>query len=279
MLSPSDVSRKAQEAAVSIREALGDIPDVAVVLGSGWDALVDGIQSERSIDFESIPGFCRPSVPGHPGRIKVVEAGGGSLIVQEGRLHRYEGCSALDVTFPVWTYSALGVRLLVMFSAGGGLNPTYIPGDLMLVADHILLLGENPLIGLPGAEGRSPHTPAADLYPQKWRDVLESCLPEGTRCHQGNYIYVTGPSYETNAEAQLLRVMGGDAVGMSTAPEALTCRYLGMDAVALCCISNTVLPFSSKTLTHDAVVQAVRQRAGTLEGFLDRLSAEVHTMF
>jgi len=273
MLNPGEVSCKAEEAARFLKSALGSVPPIAVVLGSGWDVLADGYAGSEAVDFESIPGFAAAGVRGHGGSVRVVDTDGGRLLVQEGRLHCYEGLSALEVSFPVWVMSALGVKLLVMFSAAGGLNPAFIPGDLMIIADHVLLLVPNPLTGLPESPGRTPFVHGKDIYPARWQDALKECLPAEARCERGVYACVSGPSYETPAEALMLRLFGADAVGMSTAPEALAARYLGLEVAAMACISNSLIPPSGAPPSHELVLKVVRGVAAGLPGMLERLAA------
>lgn len=258
MISPGDVSGKAAEAAAFLKKelALEAAPGIAVVLGSGWNSLIEGTWTLHLVEFDSIPGLAPPSVEGHRGNVRVVEAGGGRLLVQQGRLRYYEGLSPLEVVFPVWAYAALGVELLVMLFAAGGLNPGFIPGDLMIVSDHLFLRGA----GLPEEEGRTTFL----------QDALYGCLPQGTRVERGVDAFVTGPSFEAPAEAGLLRIAGADAVGMSTAPEALSARYLGMQVAAMACISNSILP-SGMPVSHEAVLEVVRRTAGNLPGLIDGL--------
>lgn len=275
MLTASEVPGRAAEAAEFLESSMGAIPPMALVLGSGWGEIARGRDVAPTVDFDSVPGFGAATVRGHRGCVRVVTTEGGPLLLQEGRLHCHEGYSPLEVSFPVWAYHYLGVKVLVMLSAAGGLNPVYQPGDLMIVSDQIYLLGENPLIGVPEVEGRSVHLSADNLYPERWQDVLEGCLTDGSRCERGVYTYVTGPSYETPSEARMLRVLGGDAVGMSTAPEAITASFLGIEVAAMCCITNTLLPPYGGPLSHQVVLEAVRAAAGGLSGFMDRLAAGI----
>lgn len=268
-LSPDNVSTLASEAAEFIGARFGTTAGAAVVLGSGWDALAEGLDPGGMIDFESLVGFKKPIAHGHAGKVGLLETGASPLIIQLGRLHCYEGCTPLEVSFPVWVYKGLGVRLLVMLSAAGGLNPDYQPGDLMVVRDQVFLMGESPLLGFPPVPERSPHVSGQGMYPSKWQDALKAALPGGARCHRGVYFYVNGPTLETAAEAAMLRAAGGDAVGMSTAPEAMTARYLGMDVAAMCCISNTHIPPPDDPPTHAGVLETVRGVAGGLRGFLE----------
>lgn len=275
MVTTADVFDRAADAARFLSENLGHLPPVAVVLGSGWDPLVEGVPSGDPLRFEEIPGFAEPRAGGHSGTVFIARTAGGPLLVQKGRLHCYEGCGALEAVFPVFAYAEAGARLLVMLSAAGGLNPVYLPGDLVIVTDQISLWGENPLRGISGP-GRSAHVPGAGMYSERWQEVLKECMPPDARCERGVYAHVTGPSYETPAEARLLRVTGADIVGMSTAPEALAARYLGLEVAAMCCVSNTILPAPAAGLSHDEVLGTVRRCARGLEGFLGRLAAKTY---
>lgn len=268
---------RATEAAEFLRGKLGELPPVALVLGSGWDALAPDGQSKEVIRFAEIPGFAAPKAGGHGGTVSVLDTGAGPLLVQEGRLHCYEGLEPGEAAFPVFAFASGGVRLLVLLSAAGGLNPLYVPGDLVIVTDHIFLWGENPLRGLV-EPGRSPHVPGEGMYSGRWQDVLEACLPPGTRCGRGIYAGVPGPSYETPAEARLLRVAGADVVGMSTAPEALAARYMGLEVAAMCCVANTILPVPAEGLSHDGVLEAVRRCARGMPGFAAGLAREAYML-
>lgn len=273
MLEPTEVASRAEEAARSISEKIGARPQVAVVLGTGWGGLADSYATVGEIGFDRVGGFAAAGAPGHRGVIKAVETQGGPLLVQDGRLHCYEGLTSLEACFPVWTYSSLGVKVLFLMSAAGGLNPAYLPGDLMIVRDHIYLFGANPLIGVPEAGGCDRFILAADFYDERLQEALQAAVPADVRCEKGVYAYTSGPSFETEAEATLLRIAGADAVGMSTAPEAVAARYLGMTAGALCCISNVLLPFRTGAASPEAVLETVKATAARLDGFLDRLAA------
>lgn len=271
-LSPDGAAASAAEAAKTLEETLGKIPPTAVILGSGWGALVEGSKADW-VSFERL-GFGRPAAGGHAGRVGVVDGGGTRLLVQDGRLHCYEGFSSLEVCFPIWAYADAGVRLLFLLSAAGGLNPVYSPGDLMIVRDHMMLWGENPLRGLPHDGARSPHIAAGRIYSERLQEFVKNSLPPGTNSELGTYVFVPGPSYETPAEATLLRIAGADAVGMSTAPEALTACYLGMEVAAVCCITNVLLPPQlAIPPSHESVIAAVGSAVARMPDLLERLAA------
>lgn len=270
-----DFERKVELAAEFLCDRLGEVPAIAVVLGSGWDVLIEEHRIKCAVDFKDVPGFAVPTVAGHKGRILNYSTKNGPLLVQDGRLHCYEGLSALDVSFPVFAYARWGLKAVVMLSAAGGLNPLYIPGDLMIVRDHIFLFGENPLTGFKLADSRSIHANLAGIYKKEWREAMRAALPEGTRCEDGVYAYLKGPTYETDAEAAFLRMAGADAVGMSSIPEAVCAVFSGLEVAMMCCISNTLLPSRAPGLTHEEVLMVTRRKAQALEGYLDSLLAHV----
>jgi purine-nucleoside phosphorylase len=273
MLSPAEVHGKAQEAAGYLSDTLGHRPRIAVVLGTGWADLAAGHKVLARVDFDDVPGFNHVSARGQSSTITVVETAGGPVLVQGGRLHCYEGYTSLESSFPIWAYGSLGVKVLILLAAAGGLNPLYMPGDLIVIKDHIYLWGTNPLIGVPEVEGCEHFVFAADFYPENLQEALKAAVPPDARCEQGVYAFTSGPSFETESEATLLRVAGADVVGMSTAPEAIVGRYLGMRVGAMCCVSNVLLPFRSGGEDLSAVLAMVRRTVAGLDGFLDRLAS------
>lgn len=273
MYGPEEIESRAHEASEFLKDRFEALPSAAVVLGTGWGGLTDGYDVASRVEFHDIPGFRRVTAPDHVGCISLVETSAGPLIVQDGRFHCYEGYSSLETTYPIWVYKALGVKTIVLLSAAGGLNPTYLPGDLIVLRDHIFIWGSNPLIGVPANDERGRYIINAQFYPERWQDVLRTSVPPDARCETGVYAFMTGPSFETDAEASLLRIAGADAVGMSTAPEAIVARYLGMDVGAMCCISNTLLPFRAGGDREESLVGVVRSAAESLDGFLDRIVA------
>ena len=272
-MKPEEVLERADEAAAVLADELGCRPTLAVVLGTGWDKLDDDYRTMREVEFARVPGFGPVSAPGHRGNVRLVETVGGQVLVQEGRMHCYEGYSSLEASFPVWALAALGVKSLVLLAAAGGLNPVYMPGDFMLVSDHISLFGDNPLKGVPQPDGCERFVCGAQFYPDSVQEAIEAALPPGARVERGTYVHTTGPSFETNAEAGMLRLLGGDAVGMSITAETIVAGFLGMKAGALCCVSNVLLPFKSAGESADAVLSLVRDSVAGLGDFLGKLAA------
>ncbi|HEY5502024.1 MAG TPA: purine-nucleoside phosphorylase [Candidatus Anoxymicrobiaceae bacterium] len=276
MLDPREITSRVDEAAEYLVSTLGPAPRAAVVLGTGWDHLDDSYDVISEVDFAGVPGMHRPGVHSHAGNIKVIETRGGPLLVQEGRVHCYEGYSTLEASFPIWVYAALGVELVVSTAAAGGLNPAYTPGNLIIVADHIFLWGADPLVGVNDEAGRDRFMPAGDFYPELWQDKLKECLPVTVESEKGTYAFNTGPSFETDAEATLLRIAGADAVGMSLPVEAIVARYLGLQFAAVCCISNTLLPMRSLAVAGPAsLIETVNRTVAGLDGFLDRIASSL----
>jgi purine-nucleoside phosphorylase len=274
-MEPEHVDGAALEAAAFLRSHLGEAPRLAVILGTGWAGLTDRYQAIASVAFEDVAGFTTPGCPGHKGEISVIEAAGKRVLVQSGRLHCYEGFSPLEVSFPIWAYAAMGVEAVLLTAAAGGLNPVYSPGDLMVVADHINLLGPDPLIGIPDKAGRDRFMLEAGYYADGWMDRVEAALPPTLKAERGTYAFNAGPGFETNAEAVMLRLYGADAVGMSVTSEAITAGYLGMGLAALCCISNVLLPARTQGVTPDSIMAVVGRTVSMMDGFLEALASPV----
>ena len=242
-------------------------PDVAVILGSGLGALAGEVQALASLPYAAIPGFAQSSVEGHAGRLVLGTLENTRVVLMQGRFHFYEGYDLQQVTFPVRVMHALGARTLLVTNAAGGLNPDFQAGDLMLITDHINLLGwggQNPLIG-PNEPSLGPRFPS--MNPAYDPQLLEAAQKAASECNiplrQGVYIVVAGPNYETRAELRLLRQWGADAVGMSTVPEVLVARHEGMRVAGISAITNMALAESDEPVNHEevlAVAEEVRPR-------------------
>ncbi|MDQ7792953.1 MAG: purine-nucleoside phosphorylase [bacterium] len=241
-------------------------PDLGIVLGSGLGFLADEGKIEAALPFASIPGFPPATVDGHAGRLVRTRVGGVEALILQGRLHHYEGYTLAAVVFPIRVLIRLGVRVLVLTNAAGGLAPELGPGDLMLITDHLNFLGDNPLRG-PNLAALGPRFPAlARAYsPDLIQAALAAAGRLGLRLAQGVYAAVAGPSYETPAEARFLRWAGADAVGMSTVPEVIAACHAGVRVLAISCITNSLCGADSPS-HHDvlAVARAAGQRLGAL---------------
>ncbi len=235
---------EAVEAAASVvRARSGASPEVAIVLGTGLGGLAKEIAVETTIEYADVPGFPLSTVESHAGRLLLGTLGGKRVVAMQGRFHRYEGYSLQQVTFPVRVLRALGADTLVVSNACGGMNPLWAPGDLMLIADHINFLGDNPLIG-PNDDRLGARFPdMSNPYDSALRDLARRVAMErGIVLREGVYVAVTGPNLESRAEYRMLRAMGADVVGMSTVPEVIVAVHGGMRVLGLSIITDQCLP-------------------------------------
>jgi purine-nucleoside phosphorylase len=264
------------EAAAWIRAKVGDVPSVAVVLGSGLGAFADNLTGSSSFAYEAIPHWPPTRVTGHAGRLFVGTAVGRRLLALSGRVHVYEGYSTDAVTFGVRTLGRLGVKSLILTSAAGGINSRFTKGALMIVDDHINFTGANPLVG-PNENRFGRRFPdMTEVYSTRLRALADDAARAGgLALEHGVYIAVTGPSYETPAEIRAFRALGADAVGMSTVPEAIAARHMGIEVLGLSCISNMASGLAPQPLSQEEVIETTgRVRAefiALLEGIIGRL--------
>jgi purine-nucleoside phosphorylase len=248
-------------AAIQARTALK--PTVALILGSGLGSLAEEVRDATGIPYEEIPHFARSTVVGHAGRLLIGTLEDVPVVVMQGRFHFYEGYSPQVITFPVRVMRLLGAQTLIVTNAAGGVNPAYRPGDFMLIRDHINfpgLAGVNPLIG-PNEDRLGERFPAlAKAYDPQLRALARSVAarwPDMT-LHEGIYTMVAGPGYETGAELRALRTLGTDAVGMSTVPEVIVARHMGMRVLGLSLITNTATGEESEEVNHAEVLTAAK---------------------
>lgn len=248
-----------QQAAAAIRGRSALTPRVAIILGTGLGGLVKEIKTEAVIPYEEIPGFPLSTVESHAGRLLLGTLHGTPVVAMQGRFHRYEGYTLQQVTFPVRVMHALGARTLVVTNVSGGMHPLWAPGDLVLISDHINLLGDNPLIGR-NDDRLGPRFPdMSDPYDATLRArVRKLALEHGVMLREGVYVSVTGPCLETRAEYRMLRAMGADIVGMSTVPEVIVAVHQGMKVTGLSIITDQCLPDAlvPATLAHILAVAA-----------------------
>jgi len=239
----TDLYDRVHAAAAVVRQRSGLVPEVAIILGTGLGGLVKEIEPEVVIPYEQIPGFPLSTVESHAGRLILGRLKGKSVVAMQGRFHRYEGYTLQQVTFPLRVMYALGARTLVVTNVSGGMHPLWPPGDLVLIADHINLLGDNPLIG-PNDERLGPRFPdMSDPYDSGLRAKARAlALAMGITLHEGVYVSVPGPNLETRAEYRMLRGMGADLVGMSTVPEVIVAVHQGMRVAGLSIITDQCLP-------------------------------------
>ncbi|MEA3356652.1 MAG: purine-nucleoside phosphorylase [Candidatus Bipolaricaulota bacterium] len=266
------------EAAASVlRKRLPGTPAVTIVLGSGLSAAVGGLGPGDRIPWTEIPGLPRPTVAGHAGEFWVGEIDGKVVLLQRGRVHYYEGYSLEEIVFPIRLFALVGVKVLILTNASGAINPDFSAGDLVLLRDHINMLGENPLRGknLGRIGPRFPDMSAA--YSPRLRKVaLAAAEKEGIGLRGGVYLATLGPSYETPAEIRAFRTLGADLVGMSTVPEVIAARHAGMEVLGISCATNLAAGVNPNArLSHEEVI-ATTQRVGKkmrrlLVGIIGRL--------
>ncbi len=221
------------------KHGLREKPKLAVILGSGLGNFTDSLPVELKIPYDSIPHFPIPSVAGHPGSLVLVRHRRYWMVGLQGRSHLYEGQSMGTVTFPVRLLGILGIRQLVVTNAAGGMNPRFKPGDFMLISDHISSFIPNPLVGT-SWESDGPRFPdMSQCYSPRFRQIAQQCAKHlKLRLREGVYVAVSGPSYETPAEIRLFRRLGGDAIGMSTVPEIIVARQMGLECLGISIITN-----------------------------------------
>lgn len=269
--SPSKVgAEQAAAAAAYIRErAKIEIAPVAgIVLGSGLGGLAERIEHAVRIPFSHVPGFPTATVAGHAGQLLVGTLAGRPVVALAGRFHMYEGHDAALAAFPVRVLKALGAPVYIASNAAGGVRRTFNPGDLMLIADHMNLMFRNPLFG-PTEPGDERFPDMSDPYDPSLRGVMRDAAREiGVPLHEGVYCGLLGPTYETPSEVRMLERLGVDAVGMSTVPEVIMARAIGMKVVAVSCITNKAAGLSHEKLSHAEVMDAGKAVASRFEGLI-----------
>jgi purine-nucleoside phosphorylase len=265
-----------EEAAAAVRARFAASPDVAIILGTGLGRLAEEIDARAVIEYTDIPGFPLSTVESHAGRLLCGTLGGKTVIAMQGRFHRYEGYSLQQATFPVRVLRALGARTLVVSNACGGLNPLWSAGDLMVIADHINLLGDSPLIG-PNDDRLGPRFPdLSSAYDGELRALARRvAADEKIALREGVYVAVTGPNLETRAEYRFLRGIGADVVGMSTVPEVLVAIHAGMRVLGLSIVTDMCLPDALEPATAERIIavanRAEPQLTRLVRGVLERL--------
>jgi purine-nucleoside phosphorylase len=244
-----------EESGTFVRGRWSAQPRCGIILGSGLGSVGDSIELDTAIDYGDIPNFLKSTAVGHKGRLLCGRLGGVPVVAMQGRFHCYEAYSAERATFPVRVMKALGIELLIVSNAAGGLNPNFAAGDVMVIDDHINLLNRNPLIGI-NDDDLGPRFP--DMSAPYDRRLGERALAiarcEDFACHRGVYIAMLGPTYETRAEIRMLRYLGGDAVGMSTVPEAIVAAHAGLRVLGLSTITNVCSPDAPHIASGEAVV-------------------------
>jgi purine-nucleoside phosphorylase len=247
-------------AADFIKMKINSTPVVGLILGSGLGILADEITNPVTIPYNEIPEFPVSTVEGHAGQLVIGDLKGKKVVAMQGRFHYYEGYSMEKITFPVRVMKEIGVEQLIVTNAAGGINTSFEPGNLMVITDHINLMGTNPLMG-PNENDLGVRFPdMSQAYTPRLQKIAKDAAAEtGVMIREGVYIGNTGPSYETPAEIKMLRKLGGDAVGMSTVPEVITATHGNLDVLGISCISNMAAGILDQPLTHDEVIETTEQ--------------------
>nr|WP_288722148.1 purine-nucleoside phosphorylase [uncultured Sellimonas sp.] len=248
------MEKKLQTCLASIREKTDFKPEVALILGSGMGDYADGIQIETTVDYTEIEGFPVSTVTGHKGRFVFGYVGDVPVVIMQGRVHYYEGYPMSDVVLPTRLMGLLGAKKLLLTNAAGGINENFRPGDFMMLTDHIATGVPSPLIG-PNLDELGPRFPdMSEVYSHRIQDVIRNAASEcEIDLKEGVYVQLTGPNYETPAEVRMCKIWGGDAVGMSTACEAMAARHMGMEIGGISCITNLAAGISKEKLDHKEV--------------------------
>ncbi len=269
---------RAEHAARVIRARTKLEPRIALVLGSGLGGFADDFEDAVGIPYEEIPGFMRSTAEGHAGRLVIGKVDSVPVVAMQGRVHYYEGYSLEEVTFPIRTFKLLGVKTLILTNASGGINVQLSQGALMVISDHLNLMGDNPLRGR-NDERFGPRFP--DMTAVYSRDLQELVIEEanaiGVEVRRGIYGALSGPSYETPAEIHLLRNLGADAVGMSTVPEAIVARHMDVEVLGISCITNMAAGISDEPINHEEVMATGDRVRDTFAQLLRGVVSRVHS--
>jgi purine-nucleoside phosphorylase len=267
-----DYFDKVQETAAWLRQRHGAPPDVAIVLGSGLGEFTKALRDGVACAYSEVPHWPASAVVGHAGELVVGTIAGKRVAALSGRVHFYEGHDLRTVTFAMRAVAAFGARAVILTNAAGGINLDFEPGTLMLMDDHINLLGSNPLVG-PNDDRFGPRFPdMTEVYSKRLRDIAVTAARDvGVRLARGVYVAVHGPSYETPAEIRAFRTLGADAVGMSTVPEAIVARHMGLEVLGISCISNPAAGVQPHPLVHDEVMEVARRVRADFSALLEAI--------
>lgn len=263
----------AKDIAEQIQKIENVKPKIAIVLGSGWGGVADAMQNVRKISYSKLRGMPQCGVEGHAGNFVFGDLNGIGVVLQQGRIHMYEGHSASEAVLPLAIMKELGVEKIVLTNAAGGINPKYEVGDLMILSDHINFTGRNPLEGAKPTIKYPVFVDMTHVYDQAMINVIEDiCSRLEVKAYKGTYMQVLGPSFETPAEVRAYSMLGADAVGMSTAIEAVFARYLKMRVVGLSCITNKAAGLFSGEIEHSDVIEQSKKRENIFAELLSRIA-------
>ncbi len=264
-----------EKATAYLREQGIEKPEIGLILGSGLGELANEAENAIAVPYEDIPEFPVSTVEGHAGQLVYGDLGGKKVLAMQGRFHYYEGYSMKEVTFPVRVMKALGVESLVVTNAAGGVNENFTPGDLMIITDHINMIGINPLHG-PNNNAQGPRfTDMSNAYDKDYQAIIEKVANEqNIAVQKGVYMGLSGPTYETPAEVRMVRTLGGDAVGMSTVPEVIVANHAGLKVAGISCITNFAAGMQ-ENLNHDEVVETTTRVKETFKSLVKSVIAEM----
>jgi purine-nucleoside phosphorylase len=276
-MASTSLYERAEHANRIIRSRTPVEPRIAVVLGSGLGGFADDFDEAVAIPYEDIPGFVRSTAQGHAGRLVIGKVDSVPVLAMQGRVHYYEGYSLEEVTFPVRAFGLLGIKTLILTNAAGGINVQLTQGALMVISDHLNLMGVNPLRG-PNDERFGPRFPdMSTVYsPELQELVVEEAKAINVEVRRGIYGALSGPSYETPAEIHLLRGLGADAVGMSTVPEAIVARHMGLEVLGISCITNMAAGISDEPINHEEVMATGDRVRATFTELLQRVIVAIN---
>lgn len=250
-----------QESANYIKEKIGSLnPKIAIILGSGLGVLKDEFEEKIVIKYNEIPNFPVSTVEGHAGELIIGKLNGKAIIAMNGRFHYYEGYDLKETTFPERVFKLLGIEKLIITNAAGGVNKEYVAGDFMVINDYLSFFAESVLRGKNEDKFGVRFPDMSEVYSKELIEKLRPIMLEKMgRCYEGVYAYMKGPCYETPAEIRALRILGADAVGMSTVPEAITARHCGINVIAVSCITNMAAGIIKKELSHEEVKETAQR--------------------
>ena len=269
---------RAEHAARIIRSRTTETPRIALVLGSGLGGFANDFEDSVSIPYEEITGFPRSTAEGHAGRLVIGKVDQVPVVAMQGRVHFYEGYSLEQVTFPIRVFNLLGIKTLILTNAAGGVNVELSQGALMVLSDHLNLMGDNPLRG-PNDSRFGPRFPdmSAAYAPELQEIVIEEARSLGVEVRRGVYAALSGPSYETPSEIHMLRNLGADAVGMSTVPEVIVARQMDMEVLGISCITNLAAGITDEPINHEDVMATGDRVRETFTSLMRRVVARVNS--
>lgn len=272
----TDLFQHAEEAAKYIRAKCPLRPLIAIVLGSGLGDFADEVANAVKIDFADIPHFARSTAIGHAGRLVLGKIGSSAVVIMQGRIHLYEGYPASAVAFPIRVFARLGVKAAILTNAAGGINLDYGQGRLVVIQDHINLQGQNPLVGAEDERLGSRFIDMTEAYSRGYRRLaLDAAKKLGIEAPEGVYAGLLGPSYETPAEIRYLRAIGADLVGMSTVPEVIVARQMGIKVLAISCVTNMAAGILDQPLNHAEVLETGKRVSGQFKALLREVIPEI----